>query len=232
MSHGSTDAAKFELIGRISAGLAHELNGPIGIALGFTELATELLDGAGDGDLPEESVAKLRQYMGLIDSAGARARALSRQIWSFAKSEPGVTSDLDFDALFEEAAALAGPALKVAQVEVQRRNDNEASARADRAICLQSLVQFLLEAPTALPGGGSVFWEVSPGKEGQASFTVVAEPWGEAESAEWPIHDSVAKSFEQQGGLIRIASPRQAETAGAEAVARVVEGWLPGISGS
>lgn len=32
-------AHKFELIGRISSGLAHDLNGPIGIALGFSELA-------------------------------------------------------------------------------------------------------------------------------------------------------------------------------------------------
>jgi signal transduction histidine kinase len=34
---------KFEMIGRISAGLAHELNDPIGIALGFTELAKQSL---------------------------------------------------------------------------------------------------------------------------------------------------------------------------------------------
>jgi signal transduction histidine kinase len=39
-------AQKFELIGRVSSGLAHELNGPIGIAMGFSELAKEAIDGA------------------------------------------------------------------------------------------------------------------------------------------------------------------------------------------
>jgi signal transduction histidine kinase len=39
-------AHKFELIGRISSGLAHELNGPIGIAVGFSELAKEAIDAA------------------------------------------------------------------------------------------------------------------------------------------------------------------------------------------
>ena len=41
LSAEQTRRDKFEIIGRISAGLAHELGGPIGIALGFTELAKE-----------------------------------------------------------------------------------------------------------------------------------------------------------------------------------------------
>ncbi len=36
-------AHKFELIGRIFSGLAHELNGPIGIAMGLSELAKEAI---------------------------------------------------------------------------------------------------------------------------------------------------------------------------------------------
>jgi len=41
-------AHKFELIGRISSGLAHELNGPIGIAM---ELAKEAIDDSGTPEL-------------------------------------------------------------------------------------------------------------------------------------------------------------------------------------
>ena len=44
-------ARKFELIGRIPFGLVHELNGPIGIAMGFSELAKEAIDGAGSHEL-------------------------------------------------------------------------------------------------------------------------------------------------------------------------------------
>ena len=46
-------ARKFELIGRISSGLAHELNGPIGIAMGFSELAKEAIDAADGPELSQ-----------------------------------------------------------------------------------------------------------------------------------------------------------------------------------
>ena len=88
-------AHRFELIGRVSSGLAHELNGPIGIAMGFSELAKEAIDGVGKPELDSVATSKVRGYLDMIETASLRARNLSRGIWNFAKAEPGTIANID-----------------------------------------------------------------------------------------------------------------------------------------
>jgi len=117
-------AHKFELIGRISSGLAHELNGPIGIAMGFSELAKEAIDNSGGHELSSADTSKVRGYLDMIESASIRARNLSRGIWDFAKAEPGTTENIDLIELMDKVQYLTAPAVKVAQIDVTRRESN------------------------------------------------------------------------------------------------------------
>jgi signal transduction histidine kinase len=107
-------AHKFELIGRISSGLAHELNGPIGIAMGFSELAKEAIDASEQPGLTQADTSKVRGYLEMIESASLRARNLSRGIWSFAKAEPGTTANINIVEVLETVQHLTAPAVKVA----------------------------------------------------------------------------------------------------------------------
>ena len=63
------------LIGRISAGLAHDLNGPVGVILGFTELAAEIVaaDDSGNG-LQAAETRKIAGYLEMIEQSALRAR--------------------------------------------------------------------------------------------------------------------------------------------------------------
>ena len=66
------------LVGRIAAGLAHDLNGPIGIVLGFNDLSRELLSSADeDSGLPADQVARVSEWLNLVDGAAKRARTLT-----------------------------------------------------------------------------------------------------------------------------------------------------------
>lgn len=204
---------KFYLIGRIASGLAHELNGPIGIALGFSELARESLAKTGESGLDAEGVKKVDEYLGLVENAGIRARSLARQIWNFAKAEPGTTSNFDLVEALQDVAALAAPAVKVGQVEVSQRGEATSSTpvRGDQPLFTYALVRLLLDSVQALPQGGSVYWEIGGITDGMQQFTLAAEPWGDVPSAEWPVQESTKDAFRRQGGSVGDAAERMVE---------------------
>ena len=210
---GSEQDERYLLIGRIASGLAHELNGPIGIALGFSELARETLGKARESGLDADGIKKVDEYLGLVGNAGLRARTLARQIWSFAKSEPGITSDFDLVEAVSSAASLAAPAVKVGQIEIGRRGGEAGPQRVtgDLALMTQALVRLLLDSVKSLPQGGNVYWEVGQGSRGQRDVMLAAEPWGEVPSSKWPVHESIKDAFRRQGGSIGDAVERRVE---------------------
>ena len=215
---GAEDLERFALIGRIASGLAHELNGPIGVAIGFAELARETIDSAGAEGLDPAGTKKLTEYLGLIDDASLRARSLTRLMWSFARERPGTVEDFDVTEALARASSLATPALKVAQIET-RREDPEANAvvaQADPVLCVESLVGLLLASPSALPDGGTVVWEATDQPDKTVGFTMRGEPWGEAGTAPWTIPEPVRRAFEAQGGTIK--ATERAGTHGYEVV--------------
>ena len=198
---------RFTLIGRVASGLAHELNGPIGVAIGFTDLARETVDSAGGEGLDPTHVQKLTEYLDLIRDAGLRARSLTRLMWSFAKARPGSVEDFDIVEALTQASDLATPALKVAQIEARHEDSGAATAvaHADPVLCLESLVALLLASPSALPDGGTVVWEAASDPNQTVGFTMRGEPWGEVGAAPWTVPASVRETFEAQGGTIEAA---------------------------
>ena len=204
-------AHKFELIGRISSGLAHELNGPIGIAMGFSELAKEAIDASETPDLSQADTSRVRGYLEMIESASLRARNLSRGIWNFAKAEPGTISNFNVVELLSSVQHLTAPAVKVAQIDIARREDqasvDEAISNADSALAQQILVELTLASSESIPGGGLVVWQVSRAEDGSVEIDLVAEPWNEEATSEWNIPEYVRESFKDMGGDINDAVP-------------------------
>lgn len=204
-------AHKFELIGRISSGLAHELNGPIGIAMGFSELAKEAIDNSDSLELSSADTSKVRGYLDMIESASLRARNLSRGIWNFAKAEPGTTDNIDLIELMDTVQYLTAPAVKVAQIDVTRRESNSGisgvESYAYSALTQQILVELILASPQSIPGGGLIVWEVDNSNDGDVTITLTAEPWNEEATSEWIAPDYVRESFAEMGGSVSEAEP-------------------------
>ncbi len=204
-------AHKFELIGRISSGLAHELNGPIGIAMGFSELAKEAIDNSDSLELSSADKSKVRGYLDMIKSASLRARNLSRGIWNFAKAELGTTDNIDLIELMDTVQYLTAPAVKVAQIDVTRRASNSGisgvESYAYSPLTQQILVELILASPQSIPGGGLIVWEVDNSNDGDVTITLTAEPWNEEATSEWIAPDYVRESFAEMGGSVSEAEP-------------------------
>ena len=116
---GSGMSDRTELVGRVAAGLAHDLNGPIGVVLGFTQLAREKLESLSfNGDSGDaKATASVVEYLKMIESAGENARSLARDMWDFSKAVAGEEVEYDFTELLETSARLVAPSLRVAAIE-------------------------------------------------------------------------------------------------------------------
>jgi len=207
------------LVGRIAAGLAHDLNGPIGIVLGFNDLSRELLSSADeDSGLPADQVARVSEWLNLVDGAAKRARTLTQEIWEFAKSSPGAITEFNLDETVALAARLAIPALRNSGVEVPLDDDpiaNPTMISADKSLTTQALVALLLDAPTSLPAGGIVTWEIESDGD-RTTVTCHARGYDEVLGEAWPIADqaitalgleNTTVSAAPEGGSVTISIP-------------------------
>jgi len=165
--------ARMELVGRVAAGLAHDLNGPIGVMLGFTQLAKEKLesDNASGTD-------GLVEYLKMIENAGENARSLARDMWDFAKVASGDVVEFDFATLLETSLRLVAPSLRVAAIEPPEAGElPQQIVTGDRALWAQALVGVMINAPAALPGGGSLTWKMQKAADGKSlAVEFIASP--------------------------------------------------------
>lgn len=210
------------LVGKVAAGLAHDLNGPIGIVLGFNDLSREIIAaGGGNDDLPAAQVAKISEYLDLVDGAAKRARTLTQEIWEFAKSQPGTTTEFAVEDQLSLAARLAAPALRSFGIETPEQPDTgetgpdpgaaKALVVADPSLWAQAFVALLLESPSALPAGGQISWQVSrldvadevPGLK----IEFQARTWEKKAGGLWPVPPQAETAMRLQGGLLETPGP-------------------------
>ncbi len=212
------------LVGKIAAGLAHDLNGPIGIVLGFNDLSREIIAaGGGDGGLSTGQVSKISEYLDLVDGAAKRARTLTQEIWEFAKSQPGSTIEFAVEDQLSLAARLAAPALRSFGIETPEQPPEQsedgvdgesapaASAAgalitADPSLCAQAFVALFLESPVALPAGGQLSWRVSGagGPDGidRLKIEFQARTWENEPGGLWPVPPQAETAMRLQGGRL------------------------------
>lgn len=210
----AAEAARLQLVGKIAAGLAHDLNGPVGVILGFTQLARDKVTAASAQSPEMEALAR---YLEMIEHAGMNAQTLAGDMWNFARARRGEPVDFDVRGILETAARLVGPALRAASVEpppaVRATDDSGGPApvpicRGDTALWTQVLVDLLIQAPAALPKGGSVDCTITPGERGapvQVALRAVP-PNGAGEpgaAREWQCSESAAEIIAELGGEIR-----------------------------
>jgi len=213
-------SARMELVGRVAAGLAHDLNGPIGVMLGFAQLAREKLD--SDDASAQNGVM---EYLKMIESAGENARSLAQDMWEFAKTASGEIVEYDLVELLETSARLVAPSLRVAAIEPPGAGElSSQMVTGDRAMWAQALVGVMIDAPTALPGGGSVTWKMTRAEDGNSlTVELVASPNDPETSAitpipatEWSFRDSSIAIIQSLGGSLGPLSGQDDERHGVE----------------
>ena len=149
-------AEKLASMGQMAAGIAHEINNPLGVVLMFSHLLKESLE---EGDPNRKDVDKIIQE-------AERTRKIVRGILNFARKEKVERSPTDINQLLREAAAAAAGVDTNARIEIDFRLDEMLGPQpVDRNQLRQVFDNLLKNAVEVMPGGGTIAIGSSKGTE-------------------------------------------------------------------
>ena len=138
-------ADRLATIGQLAAGVAHELNEPLGSILGFAQLAKK------DNQLAEQT----REDVGRIEAASLHAREVIKKLMLFARQTPPRKDPVDLNGIVSEGLYFLESRCSRAGVELIREPDrNLPEIVADHSLLYQVLVNLVVNAIQAMPDGG------------------------------------------------------------------------------
>jgi len=147
---------KLAALGTMAAGIAHEMNNPLGIIT--TRIEVMLLD-AEQQQLPPQVLEDLQ----VLHRASQRVARIAASLRSFARHSPADRMPLDLNAVVEESLQLMQKPLAADNVQIAARLDRTLPPiLGDASTLHQVLMNLLTNAREAMPGGGQVRLETGP----------------------------------------------------------------------
>jgi len=151
---------KLASVGRLAAGIAHEVGNPLSAVLGYVDLVSQGLD---DPDLERDLVLRSRTEL-------ERIHRIIRELLDFARQGSGAAEDIDVAAAIAEAASTVQPTPGMRQIPVDvRAEDALPAVRMERDKLHQVLVNLLLNAADAMGGEGRVELRARASTEGEVA---------------------------------------------------------------
>ncbi|MGH7397163.1 MAG: two-component system sensor histidine kinase NtrB, partial [Candidatus Rokuibacteriota bacterium] len=153
--HAARQADKLAAVGTLSAGIAHEINNPIGIISSRVEVM--LLEGEGGGMPPE-----LRKDLDVILTHARRVATITQALLSFARRSSGTREPVNLNRIAEEILQLARKDMSRAQVRMTVRLHEELpDIVADANAIGQVLLNLLTNARRAISDEGEITIETA-----------------------------------------------------------------------
>jgi PAS domain S-box-containing protein len=157
-------AQKLEALGRLAGGVAHDFNNLLTVISGYSEL---LLADPG-------VTASARESVQLIWHAGERAAGLTRQLLAFSRRRDVVPDVIDLNRLLLDLdrmlRRLVGEHIKLVALTCAE----PVCVLADRGQLEQVVMNLVVNACDAMPGGGQVTVEAAPGTGGAGAWGVLS----------------------------------------------------------
>ncbi len=146
---------KLASLGRLAAGLAHELNNPLSSVAGFAEA---LQRRTAEGELGHQPGASdVQEYLTLIQAEVARAATIVRRLLDFARQREPTFSVVNLEAVVTTAVSFVQRQARLANQRIIVTPFPEGSrVYADAQMLQQVFLNLLTNALDAIEGGGEV----------------------------------------------------------------------------
>jgi PAS domain S-box-containing protein len=138
---------KLSAVGQLAAGVAHEINNPLGVILGFAQTMARQLKADDALELPILS----------IEREALRCKALVQNLLTFARTSQADRAPMDLNAAVEKALALIAPHAKLNRVAVKTELAEGLPPVLGSMNQLEQVIMNLAKnAIDAMPNGGSL----------------------------------------------------------------------------
>lgn len=146
-------AEKLAAVGRLAAGVVHEINNPLATISACAEaLESRLNEGAFDSS-PE--VEDLREYLSLIRSEAFRCKSITNGLLDFSRTRAGEHLPVQIEEVISSAARLMTHQRRGDKIEIQIEVADELSlVSGDEGQLQQAVIALATNAIDAMPEGG------------------------------------------------------------------------------
>jgi two-component system NtrC family sensor kinase len=159
--HAINRAEKLAAVGRLAAGIVHEINNPLAT---IAACAEALEDRVGEGSFDgSDSVEDLAEYLGLIKSEAFRCKNITTDLLDFSRIRAGERTPLDAGEIVRSAANLISHQKRGNGISQNVEIENDLPPiSADGGQIQQAVIALATNAIDAMPEGGTLTFRVYP----------------------------------------------------------------------
>jgi len=162
---------KLASLGRLTSGIAHEINNPLTGVLAYTSILLKRDDIAPD----------VKEDLKVVVRESKRCREIVKGLLDFARQEPPKKTQLNINEVINRTIRILNNQLNLKNISMQlKTSDNLPAIKADENQLQQVIMNLLVNAIDATPKKGEkIYIETSMGKlDGQESITVKIKDFG------------------------------------------------------
>jgi len=153
--HAAGRAEKLAAVGRLAAGVVHEINNPLATISACAESLESRVEEGAFGASPE--VDDLHEYLGLIRSEAFRCKAITNGLLDFSRVRTSDRLMIDLGELIKSSANLIAHQKRGNDIQIKFEIDKDLpQINADGGQIQQAIIALATNAIDAMPNGGAL----------------------------------------------------------------------------
>ncbi len=139
-------------LGRLSAGVVHEINNPLAGILNYARLMNRILK---RGQLEPENQEKFSRYLGLMESESQRISQIVSSLLTFSRKSEPKTGDLSVADLIHKCVLLSQHRMRLCNIELHQNIASDIpTIQGDSNQLQQCMINLIFNAMDAMDKGG------------------------------------------------------------------------------
>jgi len=149
------ESGRMAAIGELAAGVAHELNNPLGGILGYTQYDLEKLQDVDASNVTDEDIQRVRGHLSYIEQGAQRCTKIVESLVRFSQTSRSAETEVNVREVVEETLGFTSRELASRGIELKTDlSETDLLVNGDPGQLKQVFANIVLNARKAMPSGG------------------------------------------------------------------------------